>query len=1071
MLGERGGIVKKSYEAISALAGSGKTYALTSRFIGLLARGAKPEEILAITFTRKAAGEIFDRIVQRLAEAALGEQARKDLGDALGEKIKPADPGLWLQTVLEGMPRLQIGTIDSLFVSIVKAFALDLGLPAQQEILDETGGKMAREEALRIAMETARNERDTRQAFMDAYKLMTFEKSKAVRDAVLETADSAHRLFLYHPDEAAWGCPSRVWETAPWWATAGNISPGDLAAVIGAFRASHLKSITDTRCIKAWDSLFKLMMCEEWTAAGKHTLLQKLAGQIHALQKGGAIYDYYKKQYSLQGSDASEALSFVAYVISQYVRDNMLKTAGCGRLMRAYEEAYRDNIRSRGRLSFEDVQTVLFEAGQRGLRMDIDYRLDGQFRHWMIDEFQDTSARQWAVLSSLADEALQGEEGSRTFFYVGDAKQAIYGWRGGDARLFDAVHGYYRTRFGEKRILDVSWRSSPVVLDAVNKAFGGNLDGALDELPAVLSRWRSTWQIHKVADRNRHQPGRVELLEAGGNDENVIQMACGKVEALRHRPGLSTAVLVRDNKFGDKVASALRARGVEVRREVNPRLCDNGVVSGLLSLLDWADHPGDKFARWHVESCGLPDVLRRQWGAGTDIPSRARGEASCTGIAGLLCSVIGACRESGHLGDAFIEMRLRQLLALAREYDLKAKGGLADFAARARRSEVKDPVVSGAVIVMTVHKAKGLEFDAVVLPDLNGLMADYKAGKLEAFSLYAEGVINPAEMVSGAGWVFPLPPKDMALPDAELKKFRDTVIDRMTYDELCLLYVAMTRARQGLYMITKTPPADSKSLRTDAVLRQVLAGDAKPGSDGLLYGAGDPLWHEKGAEKDGMDQESVEPEPFIPEVTGTAATMQRLMVMEPSREEMRVGLKASALFDRGGWDAASRGTLLHDLFQRVEWHAPDAAERILDSCETELQAIPAGMREGIKKEFICAMKAPEIIAALSRPSGHAELWREQGFELADEGRWITGRIDRVVVLRDGQGIPSGATVMDFKSDFVSTDRELAERVEKYGPQMHWYVTAVSRLLGLPRDIIRAQFIFTHSCKIYEMEQT
>ena len=150
----------KPYEAISALAGSGKTYQLTSRFIGLLSLDAKPEEILAITFTRKAAGEIFDRIVQRLAAACLREKDRKELEASLRAfhgndrfQLPPDAPARWLQTVLNAMPRLHISTIDSLFVNIVQAFALELGLPPRQEILQGGTFDAAREEALRAALD------------------------------------------------------------------------------------------------------------------------------------------------------------------------------------------------------------------------------------------------------------------------------------------------------------------------------------------------------------------------------------------------------------------------------------------------------------------------------------------------------------------------------------------------------------------------------------------------------------------------------------------------------------------------------------------------------------------------------------------------------------------------------------------------------------------------------------------------------------------------------------------------------------------------------------------------------
>src|SRR5690606_12687583 len=100
-----------------------------------------------------------------------------------------------------------------------------------------------------------------------------------------------------------------------------------------------------------------------------------------------------------------------------------------------------------GWLVFSDLPVLLMRglSGERtGLgAQDLIYRLDGRTDHWLIDEFQDTSRIQWKVLSAFIDEILQDSSGQRTFFCVGDVKQSIYGWRDGDARLFDEIRERY----------------------------------------------------------------------------------------------------------------------------------------------------------------------------------------------------------------------------------------------------------------------------------------------------------------------------------------------------------------------------------------------------------------------------------------------------------------------------------------------------------------------------------------------------------------------------------------------------------------------------------------------------
>ena len=114
---------------ILASAGSGKTYALTNRFVRLLALGAKPERIVALTFTRKAAGEFFDEILKKLAHAASEPNDAKKLAGEIGVPELGSDAFLkMLRAVVTSMPRLQLGTFDGFFARIARNFPLELGL-------------------------------------------------------------------------------------------------------------------------------------------------------------------------------------------------------------------------------------------------------------------------------------------------------------------------------------------------------------------------------------------------------------------------------------------------------------------------------------------------------------------------------------------------------------------------------------------------------------------------------------------------------------------------------------------------------------------------------------------------------------------------------------------------------------------------------------------------------------------------------------------------------------------------------------------------------------------------------
>src|ERR1039458_7528093 len=108
-------------------------------------------------------------------------------------------------------------------------------------------------------------------------------------------------------------------------------------------------------------------------------------------------------------------------------------------------------------------------------RLSLDFRLDGGVDHWLLDEFQDTSFGQWSILRNLIDEAVQDPEGRRTFFCVGDVKQAIFVWREGDPRLFGEIFRHYNAAAPGAIVeehLFRSWRSGPPLIEMINRVFG-----------------------------------------------------------------------------------------------------------------------------------------------------------------------------------------------------------------------------------------------------------------------------------------------------------------------------------------------------------------------------------------------------------------------------------------------------------------------------------------------------------------------------------------------------------------------------------------------------------------------
>src|SRR4051812_12618868 len=163
------------HKMILASAGSGKTYALTNRFVRLLALGAKPERVVALTFTRKAAGEFFDEILNKLAGAAVDAAKASQLAVdiELPELGPPQFLGL-LRAVVDVMHRLRLGTFDGFFARIARNFAIELGLTGEFEILQEHTSRRERGRVLRRMFQRAGGLTDAQREFIEAFKRATF---------------------------------------------------------------------------------------------------------------------------------------------------------------------------------------------------------------------------------------------------------------------------------------------------------------------------------------------------------------------------------------------------------------------------------------------------------------------------------------------------------------------------------------------------------------------------------------------------------------------------------------------------------------------------------------------------------------------------------------------------------------------------------------------------------------------------------------------------------------------------------------------------------------------------------
>lgn len=1077
------------HRAISASAGSGKTYQLAHRFIELMARGVAADRIIALTFSRKAAGEIFDSVVRYLCGAASSPEAAQRTAVAINRPgMLPQDFLRLLRHLLAGLHRLHIGTLDSFTVGVARAFPLELGIPPGFQLLgDEGAAGGVLQEVLAMVFRQGRVPRQGPGDLELAYQQATFGREPREPGTSLEELIGQMRgHYRVLADDGAWGREARIWGTShPWWS-----DPSDVAAAAGRLLDLLRQDGLDEGAMERWrgfaDAVGRHGPHSTWSSPLGY-LFDKLAPDIGPLQAGDLSLTVDRRRQRLSAEECLAARALMAHIVGTEIAVALQRTRGVYRVLDLYERCYDAMMRQHGRLTFTDIQ-FLITAGNRSsggavmsrlpdaeARLYIDYRLDCQLDHWLLDEFQDTSDLQWEVLSNLADEILQDSSGQRSFFYVGDTKQAIYGWRGGNARLFDQVLDRYRGSI-ELSHLNASFRSCQTVVDVVNKAFG-RLPAALPE--GAVRLWERSWQEHRSQAGFVPARGCAALIEpvpapgrAKPDHEDRHRVAArllSEIDPLSK--GLSTAVLVRSNRVGEQIVDCLRREcaGMRIIHEGRAFIQDNPVVSVLRSLVQFAAHPGDTFAWRHLQMSPLRHYLAGRRLDRHHLPLELLREVQSSGFRSLIRQWGARLEEASGL-DGFGRKRLQEMTRAAVEFDETGDRDCSSFLRFIDSYEVHDLAASEAVRVMTIHQSKGLEFDIVILPDL-------QSGNM-ARADHQDFVLARDPLNGRPAWALQMPRRAVAEADEVLKRELDTADETAAFDALCLLYVAMTRARQGLYMITSFQGKSARAFTPAAFLKQQLTGDprrveGRPLRIGAeeavcLYEAGNPQWHSTGPPQRRAPAPAMADRPpqattptLLPADYGRRPSLRRRLAhVQPSKGPGSVQ-SAGRLFEPGARDALDLGSAVHQLFQRVEW-AEEVDTESLIAQWAQSSPLPESLKRQAAGLFRQALAAPQICSVLARPKGAADLWREKRFEAVVDNRWISGTFDRVVVSKDRSGKPAGAAVIDFKTDEVAREAGLDEMARQYRPQMEAYRSAVSQMLRVPLITVSGTLVFVRA---------
>lgn len=976
---------------ILASAGSGKTFQLGNRVIGLVAKGVAPEKIVALTFTRKAAGEFADSVLTKLAAAASDEKSAAGLRCELA--MPEADFGEALERVVRALPRFTLGTMDGFFSKVVRGFQYELGLTGGKfDLLEGPRAVAVADEMLTAILgETWVDPEDD--GFLHAFRRASFGKEQQkVMDGLREFVKGWQSLYRTRRG-AEWGPEILAGVRLEDW----EGHKTDLAAQV--MRGLDGVDYTDKRQKAALEKVVQQVADHRIGSGSLGGAGSLLASVLAAAGDGnGPLSVKFQKEFMIGGPPGDALRDLVLLAARCEMASALHRTHAVREVVAVYDARCESQLRRRGMLGFDDVKILMGEwVGNEDARLRreaVDFRLDARHEHWLLDEFQDTSRADWLGLLPLVDEAAGDGEG--TMFIVGDRKQAIYAWRGGEVGLFDEV----MTRYGgglEIEPMAESWRSCPEVLALVNRVCG---DAAtMRELFGnAAARW--DWQEHFSAapllDSNKRGEARVEVVD-GKSEERLERLSELLGELGVGERAMTCGVLVRNNELVRKVADDLRAKGFDVIEEGRREPAkDNPVGIALWNLLKWLANPADRFAREVVEMSPLGKVVgEKSGGSWQSAWEKMLEVASCSGFAVMVEEIVEPCWANW---SDFGRRRAGDVVMALAELDARGCATAREAADWIERLEVSQSPGVAAVQVMTIHKSKGLGFDVVILPEVpnDGIPATQRF-----------------EVAEGNGWLTETPPKWARDLIPEMREAEQRWATEQRYESFCMLYVALTRAKRGLYVLLE-PPAATQAPDKPSLANWLARSVGEEGGIGTVYQSGSPDWVNSVAPSRRERLETL-----MPELTPGIPRRERLA---PSGAK-KGSDAAPPIRSAGGMRF---GTEVHAAFEKIEW------------IDEETPDFPVSSAGELAADLVKTSALKELFERKSRA---IECLREQPIDALVDGKWLSGVIDRLHLHRSAAGAVTKVEVIDFKTDAVAAMDELAE---KYSSQMVAYREVMQR---------------------------
>ncbi len=822
-----------------ASAGSGKTYTLTREYLRMMLGDYHTDvdgrlahsHILAVTFTKKATAEMKERILQALYTLSVEPAASPYIGELLNDRLLGMDldtirtrSHALLIGILQDYTHFSVSTIDGFFQQVIRIFAMELGLPATYDL--SMDGDEIIQQAVNDVFQHVRDTCD--QDDSTTSWLTAFAKENIANDNKWNPKDS---VYSFSKELLKEHLMRRMSEVRAFFA--------DKQAL------HHYQTQLKEICTSTEDDVRRLqkqikdmLYSVEEVKSAINTQLSSPAKEL--LQKG------LNKTFYQALTDSKALCNVTKLNKSQYAEvvtlyeqqlrplfDEMLCIFGIGNSRLCdyrTATAILDNMyvmgllqdvagqveltnRRLGRLPISDINLLIYQIID-GQDAPFIYERMGQYlRHFMIDEFQDTSNLQWLNFRPLVKEA---ESNGKSNLIVGDVKQSIYRWRNSDWRLLDTVeHDFEEVRVP---VMHDNWRTAPLVVRENEQVIARYSCYVVDELKRrfvdkpdiadTVQRIYASENVHQEARKELPGVFHIQFFDEKNYQQSCLDMLPPLIDQLQNEGfGLgSIAMLVRLSSEAEIVARYLIGHGYRVQSADGLRVQSHPAVQLLVDILREPFAKDDEVLHAHIK-----DMHPTFTGAEREALDKAC-ELS-------LYEHVQTVIETLHLDK--IEGALPYLTTFLDHVYQFTQNRVADLGSfldywdrKSQKASIPTSDATDAIRVMTIHSSKGLEFDVVILPFLSWNIVQTKHTE----TIWCTPGIEPF--------------KQMPLVAVDMKEsllttyFKDDYIQEIVsryIDNLNLTYVAFTRPKYRLYAFGQKYTVSQKGVVNCSTIGKLLS--------------------------------------------------------------------------------------------------------------------------------------------------------------------------------------------------------------------------------------------------------